>query len=138
MTSTQDWEVVTIRKRTQPTTKKNTLVSAIREGKPVDLTVKHDSGKNKQTSHTTPSNIARKLDEEEIPKLPQVSTQLRSNIQSARQAKNMTQKELAQRINEKPSLISQYESGHAVPSNAIIDKLERALGVRLRAPKNGK
>jgi putative transcription factor len=37
---------------------------------------------------------------------------------------------------EKKSIISDYESGRAIPNSAIIGKIERALGVRF--PKDSK
>lgn len=53
----------------------------------------------------------------------------------ARQAKGMTQKDLAIRISEKVGVVNDYESGKAVPNPNIISKMERALGCRLRDPK---
>lgn len=44
----------------------------------------------------------------------------------------MSQKDLATKVNEKPSVINDYESGRAVPNQQILAKLERALGVKLR------
>ena len=35
-------------------------------------------------------------------------------------------------MNEKPSVISDYEGGRAIPSPQILAKLERTLGVKLR------
>jgi putative transcription factor len=35
---------------------------------------------------------------------------------------------------EKPTLINDYEAGRAIPSGAVIAKLERALGVKLPRP----
>lgn len=46
--------------------------------------------------------------------------------------KGMTQKDLAQKVNEKPSVIQDYESSKAIPNPQILGKLERALGVKLR------
>lgn len=46
--------------------------------------------------------------------------------------KEMSQKDLAQKVNEKPSIIQEYESGKAIPNPGILGKLERALGVKLR------
>ena len=46
----------------------------------------------------------------------------------------MTQKELATKINEKPQVIGEYESGKAVPNGQIIVKIERALGCKLPRP----
>ena len=56
-------------------------------------------------------------------------------IQKARQQKGWTQKELAQRINEKSTVVNEYESGKAIPNNQIISKMERALGCKLRGKK---
>eukprot|EP00453_Perkinsus_chesapeaki_P000937 CAMPEP_0185916564 /NCGR_PEP_ID=MMETSP0924C-20121207/3598_1 /TAXON_ID=321610 /ORGANISM="Perkinsus chesapeaki, Strain ATCC PRA-65" /LENGTH=64 /DNA_ID=CAMNT_0028641815 /DNA_START=51 /DNA_END=240 /DNA_ORIENTATION=- len=45
--------------------------------------------------------------------------------------KKMSQAELAKAINEKPTVINEYESGKAIPNGAIVSKLNRALGTRL-------
>ena len=49
----------------------------------------------------------------------------------------MTQKDLATKVNEKPSVINDYESGRAIPSQQVLAKLERALGVKLRGKDIG-
>ena len=49
-------------------------------------------------------------------------------------AKKMTQKDLATKINEKPQVVGEYESGKAVPNGQIIVKMERVLGVKLPRP----
>ena len=46
--------------------------------------------------------------------------------------KGLSQKDCAQKINEKPSVLQDYESGKAIPNTQILAKLERALGVKLR------
>ena len=48
------------------------------------------------------------------------------------EGKSMTQKDLATKVNEKPSVIQDYENGKAIPSPALLAKLERVLGVKLR------
>ena len=48
------------------------------------------------------------------------------------EGKSMTQKELATKVNEKPTIIQEYENGKAIPNPALLAKLERALGVKLR------
>ncbi|RPA70805.1 hypothetical protein BJ508DRAFT_367951 [Ascobolus immersus RN42] len=55
-------------------------------------------------------------------------------VAGARRRKNMSQKELAVKINERVSVIADIESGRsiAVPSPAVLSKLELALGVSLR------
>ena len=51
----------------------------------------------------------------------------------------MTQKALATAINEKPTVVQQYEQGKAIPNGQIISKMEKALGKRLpRPPKQSK
>ena len=50
----------------------------------------------------------------------------------------MSQKDLAQKVNEKPSVIQDYESGRAVPNPQILSKLERNLKVKLRGSDIGK
>lgn len=56
---------------------------------------------------------------------------------AARQALKLTQKDLGVKINEKPSVINDYESGRAVPSQQVLAKLERALQVKLRGKDIG-
>ena len=46
----------------------------------------------------------------------------------------MTQKDLADAINESIQLINDYESGKAIPGAQILSKLELALGIKL--PRN--
>ena len=53
-------------------------------------------------------------------------------IQQARMEKGLSQKDCAQKINEKPSVLQDYESGKAIPNTQILAKLERTLGVKLR------
>ena len=52
--------------------------------------------------------------------------------------KELSQKDLAQKVNEKPSVIQDYESGKAIPNPQILGKLERVLGVKLRGQDIGK
>jgi putative transcription factor len=53
-------------------------------------------------------------------------------IQDARMELKLSQKDVAQKINEKPSVLQDYESSKAIPNAQILGKLERALGVKLR------
>uniref|UniRef100_A0A3B4WS19 HTH cro/C1-type domain-containing protein n=1 Tax=Seriola lalandi dorsalis TaxID=1841481 RepID=A0A3B4WS19_SERLL len=75
---------------------------------------------------------AAKLDAEtEELKHKTVSKDLRLAISKARTAKGLTQKQLATQLNMQPQVINEYESGKAIPNNAIIAKIERALGAKL-------
>ena len=74
-----------------------------------------------------------KLDREnEVAPPAKIAPSVGKAIQTARQEKQFTQKDLAQKVNEKPSVIQDYESSKAIPNPQILSKLERALGVKLR------
>jgi len=79
-----------------------------------------------------PSNFHLLDNADEAIKLQTVSLQLSKRIQQARAARGMKQAQLAKMINEKPVVVNEYETGSAVPSNAVLGKLEKALGVKLR------
>ena len=58
-------------------------------------------------------------------------------ISKARVAKGLTQKEVAQRLNVLPALISSYENGKAIPNNQMLQKIARELGTKFsKIPKN--
>ena len=42
-----------------------------------------------------------------------------------------------QRVNEKPQVVNDYESGRAIPNQQIISKMERAVGAKLRGKDIG-
>eukprot|EP00842_Homolaphlyctis_polyrhiza_P003184 jgi/Hompol1/3867/HPOL_003398-RA len=92
-----------------------------------------------QNHKSVDASKAAKIDREtETFQVERVSLSLAKVIQQARQAKEMTQKDLATRINEKPSVINDYESGRATnPNQQILAKLERVLGVKLRGKDIG-
>ncbi len=52
-------------------------------------------------------------------------------IRTARESEGLTQEELADRLNEKASLIRKIERGDVLPSDDVQRKLERELGVDL-------
>ncbi|KAL7430387.1 hypothetical protein ACHAXM_002169 [Skeletonema potamos] len=93
---------------------------------------KFGAGGNK-SAHTSTVN-AKKIEESDELKLNKVDKNLSKAIQQARMAKNMTQKDLATKINEKPQVVGEYESGKAVPNGQIIVKMEKVLGVKLPRP----
>merc|ERR1712138_157789 len=99
-----------------------------------DVDKKIGGGGNK-AAHSQCSNAV-KLDENaETFRHDTVSHDFKMSLQQARLAKKMTQTALATAINEKGSVINEYESGKAIPNGAIINKLNRALGVRLPKAK---
>eukprot|EP00434_Breviolum_minutum_P021317 symbB.v1.2.018808.t1/scaffold1452.1/size117917/7 len=98
-------------------------------------TDKKFAGGTNTSAHSTVPN-AKKLDENgETFRHATVSHEFKTALQQARLAKKMTQSSLATAINEKSSVINEYESGKAIPNGAIINKLNKALGVRLPKAK---
>ena len=53
-------------------------------------------------------------------------------IREARASKDWKQETLAAKINEKKSVITKLESGNMKPNDALVEKLERALGITLK------
>lgn len=82
--------------------------------------------------HTSDVNMAKVDRDTETFKVATVNTTVSKAIQQGRQAKGLTQKDLATKICEKPQIVQEYESGKAIPNQQILGKLERALGVKLR------
>ncbi|KAF7800267.1 hypothetical protein EIP86_011514 [Pleurotus ostreatoroseus] len=105
---------------------------ARRAGAVVATDKKVTGGLNKAHVGTDHQRIAKLDRENEVAPPPKVLPAVGKAIQTARMEKEMSQKDLAQKVNEKPSVIQDYESGRAIPSPQILSKLERSLGVKLR------
>lgn len=74
-----------------------------------------------------------KLDREELGTHKKVSLSMAKMIQQGRIAKGFkTQKDLAIAVGVNASIINAYESGRAIPDPAILQKLRRVLGVKLK------
>ncbi len=98
------------------------------------LTVSAASNKQHSTDKSTV-----KLDQEtEELHHEKVTLVLGQLIQKGRVQKELTQKKLATRINEKPQVINDYEAGRAIPNQQIISKIERIIGMKLRGKDKGK
>lgn len=133
----QDWNTVTFEKR-GPTgaaaRDKKAVAAASRTGN-VATTKKFSAGGNQSAHGKQPEN-ASKLDEHgENFKHETVSHDFKMALQQARLAKKMSQAALASAINEKQTVVNEYESGKAIPNGAILQKLNKALGVRLPKAK---
>ncbi|CAN0871649.1 Multiprotein-bridging factor 1c [Linum grandiflorum] len=131
----QDWEPVVLRKA-KPTKSQErdpkAVNQALRSGAPVQTIKKSDAGSNKKPT-AAPIVNPRKLDEGTEPAaLDKVSVEVRQLIQKARLEKKWSQAELAKQINEPTKVVQEYENGKAVPNQAILAKMERVLGVKLR------
>lgn len=115
----QDWTVITLKK-------KKTIKN---DNEPKIINTHHTNQQKKHISNAT--KIEQKI-EEGTYDLPKVTHNLQQQIQQARQSKNWTQKQLAQACNITESVIKSYEAGKAVPMQQDIDKMSRALSVRLK------
>eukprot|EP01053_Blabericola_migrator_P006200 Blabericola_migrator_1__6199@NODE_312_length_10051_cov_151_762220_g255_i0_p7_GENE_NODE_312_length_10051_cov_151_762220_g255_i0NODE_312_length_10051_cov_151_762220_g255_i0_p7_ORF_typecomplete_len143_score31_39HTH_3/PF01381_22/3_4e11MBF1/PF08523_10/4_6e11MBF1/PF08523_10/2_7e03HTH_31/PF13560_6/1_5e03HTH_31/PF13560_6/4_8e10HTH_19/PF12844_7/1_3e07HTH_37/PF13744_6/1_3e05MqsA_antitoxin/PF15731_5/0_00019HTH_26/PF13443_6/8_8e03HTH_26/PF13443_6/0_00059HTH_25/PF13413_6/3_2e02HTH_25/PF13413_6/0_019Phage_CI_ len=104
------------------------LNAARRKGVNVETHKKMTGGRN--TAHSGPSNAA-KIEQDESTKLPKIAPTFAQELQRARAAKGMTQADLARAINEKQSVVNEYEAGRAIPNGQVISKMQRALGAKL-------
>uniref|UniRef100_A0A915DDQ4 HTH cro/C1-type domain-containing protein n=1 Tax=Ditylenchus dipsaci TaxID=166011 RepID=A0A915DDQ4_9BILA len=109
--------------------------AAQRRGDAIETNKKHLGGGNRQ--HKMDKNTAILDDETEELHHERVSLTLGKVLQQSRQAKELTQKDLATKINEKVEVIREYECGKAVPNSTILAKMERCLSVKLRGKDIG-
>lgn len=126
----QDWEQVTLTKTHKQKTVGMSSAHAVAAGKMagvIETEKKHAGG----VSATTGKSLKKLEDSTEEFKHVTVSASLSKAIAQARMAKKMTQAQLATAINEKSQIINEYEAGKAIPNPAILNKLDRALGVHL-------
>jgi putative transcription factor len=69
--------------------------------------------------------------------VPKVSADVSKAIQSARQKLGLSQKDLAAKVNEKVNVVNDLEANKGQPNQAVLAKLERVLGVKLRGTNIG-
>jgi putative transcription factor len=128
----QDWKPVVWTKRAPTGAKAHDpkLVNeAMRKGQGFEIESKIHSQGNKNRPGI--QNAAKLEEETECFVNKRVGQAFKVELQRARQAKGMTQADLAKLINEKSTVINEYESGKAIPNGQVIQKLNRALGVVL-------
>lgn len=97
----------------------------------VHLDKKNQNGDkdNKVTKKTKgPGNNLDKTDLDTF-KNKKISQSFSVNMRNARNSKNMTQKDLAQKINVRPNVINDYESGKAIPNPKTLNNIKRILGI---------
>jgi len=140
MQSNTDWDTVTYLRKTKPAPgaakSKKAVNAAMRRGEDVETRQKYAAASNKKSA--TSQNTAKLDRETEELHHNTVSLSVGRLIQKGRQQKEMTQKQLATRINEKPQIINEYENGKAIPNNQILGKIERVIGIKLRGKDKGK
>lgn len=137
----QDWGSVNVGRGSSGANKKPTTARGISLAKSQGklATEKRYGAGGNASAHSSTIMSAKKLEEAtDVGTIAKVDASLRKAIMQARTAKGLNQKQLATLINEKPSVISDYESGKAIPNPQIISKLERKLGVKLPRPGKSK
>ncbi|KAE9407094.1 MBF1-domain-containing protein [Gymnopus androsaceus JB14] len=137
----EEWDAKTVigsKRQTPKVTKKDSdLNAARRTGAVVGTDKKTTGGVNKAHQGTDHQKIAKLDRENEVAPPTKVPPSVGRAMQTARAELKLTQKDVAQKINEKPSVLQEYESGKAIPNPQILGKLERALGVKLRGNNIG-
>uniref|UniRef100_A0A7E4W8Q2 HTH cro/C1-type domain-containing protein n=1 Tax=Panagrellus redivivus TaxID=6233 RepID=A0A7E4W8Q2_PANRE len=132
-------EVTVLRKSGPPIRtvhKESDLVRAANRGDTIETNKKFGAGHN---IHQAGGVSAVKLDNEtEELHHDRVPLSLGRTIQQARQAKEITQKDLATKINERIQVVQEFENGKALPNAQVLGKMERILGVKLRGKEIGK
>ncbi|XP_055531497.1 endothelial differentiation-related factor 1 homolog [Wyeomyia smithii] len=137
--SESDWDTVTVLRKKAPkasTLKTETAVNlARRQGIPVETNQKFNAGTNKQ--HVATKNTAKLDRENEELKHKTVPHDVAKLIMQGRQAKGLSQKDLATKICEKPQIVNDYEAGRGIPNHMILGKIERVIGMKLRGKDIG-
>lgn len=86
---------------------------------------------NNHTHNPSGTSEFRKLDGDDPDAPSKIEHNIRIKIQKGRTAKNMSQKDLAMKINVPVSTVSSYESGKAIPNKQILQKIRNTLGIKL-------
>ncbi|KAG8713944.1 multiprotein-bridging factor 1 [Ceratobasidium sp. 394] len=142
--SNVDWDSKTVignKARAPKVTKGNAEVNAVctaRRAGAVVSTDKKTTVSNK--GHVGPDHqkIAKLDRENDVAPPAKVLPSVGKAMQSARMELKLSQKDLAAKVNEKQSVLQDYESGKAIPNPQVLGKLERVLGVKLRGSDIGK
>lgn len=91
-------------------------------------TQKYSRNYRKNNNIRRKSSGNKKINDNEDFKAPQsIDVRTSQIISKARTKKGWTQKELAVKMNEKVSVIQNYESGKAIPSQKLLSKFKRVL-----------
>lgn len=109
--------------------------AARRSGAITSVDKKYGSGNTRSDPEGQRLTKVDRTDEIIVPK--KIDANVGKAIQKARQEKNLSQKDLATKINEKPTIVNDYEAGRGTPNQQVLAKMERALGIKLRGKDIG-
>lgn len=143
MQSNADWDANTVIGRSKAASARASVArsnaainSARRSGDVLAVEKKFSGGSNKGTDPEG-QRLAKVDRDNEVAPPAKISMNVGKAIAKGRLDKGLTQKELAQKVNEKPNVINDYEAGRAVPNQQLLGKIERAVGVKLRGKDIG-
>merc|ERR1711920_290288 len=124
--SGQDWNTVAFGNK-RPQSGAVGLKEAQRSGQ-VEAKCRQQLGSAPTSSGISAAQLENETDELKHATVPK---DLKMTIMKGRQAKNLTQKQLAQMLSMPPNVIAEYENGKTIPKNAEIAKIERTLNCKL-------
>ncbi|KAG8934662.1 multiprotein-bridging factor 1 [Tulasnella sp. 419] len=136
-----DWDsklVIGSKAKAAKVTKSQSEINAARRAGAVVATEKKTSTSGNKAHQGPDHQKIAKLDREnEVAPPPKIAPSVGKAISQARLELQLSQKDAAARINEKASILQDYESGKAIPNAQVLAKLERVLGVKLRGNNIG-
>ncbi|OIR56845.1 MAG: transcriptional coactivator, multiprotein bridging factor Mbf1 [Amphiamblys sp. WSBS2006] len=96
-----------------------------------DVTVLTKKGFPKGGTKKKEPSTAQKADTDSPEPPKKISASVSRQISESRQKLGLTRKQLASQINEKESVLGDYEQGKAVPNEAVLKKIEKALKIKI-------
>ncbi len=105
---------------------KQKINDALRTGKRVDVIQKQTGNK----AHAVNLNIPKVLSDEGVLEIKEVPKEIATQVSKHRLEKILTQEQLAKKVNEKVSVINDIEKAEGVYDPKVIEKIEKALGVK--------
>jgi ribosome-binding protein aMBF1 (putative translation factor) len=105
---------------------KQKVNDALRSGKNVEIVQKSTGNK----AHAMNLNIPKILDDEHVLEIKEVPKEIASQVAQHRLEQKLSQEQLAKKIFEKTSVINDIEKAEGVYDPKIIEKIEKALGVK--------
>ena len=106
--------------------KKQKVNEALRTGKRVDVIHKQTGNK----AHALNLNIPKVLSDEGVLEIKEVPKEIATQVSKFRLEKNLTQEQLAKKVNERACVINDIERAEGVYDPKVIEKIEKALGVK--------
>lgn len=122
----QDWTPVVFKRKPVVGTAQQRLNQAQRDGLQIEAIRKPAGGRNKQQA-----TVQVKEDEDGVI-VPKVSHSVSQQISTARAEKGWTRKELAQKLNVKEAIITEYETAKAVPEPRLLQRMRQLLSAPLK------